>query len=271
MGTPLTIESKMLLRYLADGQWHSVADAVAAVGQKVAPGVALRFYDQRLEYRRRHANTKLQEVVLSEDRRIELGQKGVAERAVQRLKRHNIEIEGSRENRRLRLRPGAELPASVLSAAPGGLRAGESEVEVSEGDLEEDGLSEPDVEGKNDTMFETAEDLGEVTQADVVEAPIVVACDRCGMVVDPGRLDDHEQWHAQNNEGPRQEMALFAESEVRELIRTEVQTALDEFQVGLQAWLVERFAEVERQVLLSRARALADSSYSVSPWKPSTY
>ncbi len=75
-------------------------------------------------------------------------------------------------------------------------------------------------------------------------------CDICGELI--RNRDKHAKWHADLDariDGrDRPEMALFAESEIRDLFEDVVSNALDRFQVGLVDYLSTQFAQLETQI-----------------------
>lgn len=248
MPTPWSNEAKTLFKLIGDGEWHPYHETLLRVAATIAPGRALRFYEHRLAYRRKHAHTEKTEVVLSEDERIYYGQRGLADRMIQGVKRRNLDFDGEREQRRIRLRPGVVIWApgqepQSPAEAPGVPQDTPADPEPSEAG-EPDSVSAPQAEVEAMPEF-TLEELG--------LGPMTSwhSCEECGLMVSDRRL--HEEWHqAQNVVPDREEMALFAESEIRELIRQEVGSILDEHQEGLQSWLVEQFLQLEREISRSR-------------------
>lgn len=72
-------------------------------------------------------------------------------------------------------------------------------------------------------------------------------CPDCGsLVID---LDDHRAFHARYETPPdRPEMALFAESEISDLFSGVLSKQLDDFQAGMQTWLIQQFAQLEARI-----------------------
>lgn len=77
----------------------------------------------------------------------------------------------------------------------------------------------------------------------VTAAPLM-HCAECGLwMLDQ---DKHRAWHiAVTEQKDRDDMALFSESDVRNLIEEIVAKQLDKFQVGMQGYLAAQFAQLE--------------------------
>lgn len=92
-------------------------------------------------------------------------------------------------------------------------------------------------------------------QTRAVTAPY--ACRPCGLFVTDRAA--HDEFHRTHQavadpetvtapQPPRDEAAVFSEKDVREIVAQEVGRALDRFQAGMQTWLGERFAGMERRL-----------------------
>lgn len=72
-------------------------------------------------------------------------------------------------------------------------------------------------------------------------------CDRCGAWMFHAEV--HAQWHAENDPPPAAPPVL---DQIAVVVRQEVQHVLDGYQKGMQAFLLDRFADLEIAVLRSK-------------------
>jgi hypothetical protein len=97
----------------------------------------------------------------------------------------------------------------------------------------------------------------------VTNVPVQI-CPECTMaVVD---LAEHERWHAElkaSNAG--KELALVDKEMLVTLVGDVMRQALEDFQVGMQDWIEERFAEVERQIFALRGTRTERTSWAQRP------
>lgn len=97
----------------------------------------------------------------------------------------------------------------------------------------------------------------------VTNVPVQI-CSECSMAVTD--LAAHEQWHAELKAEPGgKEFALVDREAMVTLVGDVTRQVLDEFQVGLQDWFEERFAELERQIFALRGTRLDRSSWTQKP------
>lgn len=273
MGTPLTEESKALLRLLSDGQERRLDWILARVAESIAPGRALRKYEERsTNYHAKYGERKSAE--LSDDEKIASGGKYLAKRSVRSLRANYLVITDTATGPVVKLRPGVEIPSfpklereeeasaeaersgfvekpliateAISEVSNGAQRGSESDIEAVE-ESRMDGDPEW-IEG-GDTLDPAAEPVLES-----VLGPRL--CDLCGMFV--GNEEQHAEFHERYPGFDRgvpasrpttvPACAFFSEGQVRAIVAAEVGQALDEFQRGMQKWLVHRFAAVESLV-----------------------
>jgi hypothetical protein len=283
MATPPNDDTKMLMKLLADGQWHDYEDIRDRVAQAVPPGRALRKYQERIESARRQKNNPDYDTDASEDARIYYGARACAQTVITSWKDRGIEYSGTRANRKIRVRPGfrtwgvevapptPEVPevqnapemapaeaeeADLEPVSPQGYDPTEVEVGVPEIDFS---ISPPPVAVGPPKLSVPKPGPPPVPSPPVREA---VECEECSQLV--GNIKNHRRWHRREREAReatppvREEMALFAESEIRSLVQGIVKEELDKFQVGMQAWLANQFVQVEA--------AIRTAQHPVSSW-----
>lgn len=91
-------------------------------------------------------------------------------------------------------------------------------------------------------------------------------CELCGLTV--GNWTLHDQWHREQNKGDTPgEMALLNESQLRDLLSSVVVDALDQFQVGLEGYMNQQFAQLESMFAASLRTSMrwADPSRPKAP------
>jgi len=101
-------ESQILLRLLEDGQWHPRSEIHEKLKAAVAPGKALRRYEQ-IERGRIEQYGPRKGPPLTEDEKIDSGRRSIASDAINSMKKRYIEVVDTEEGRMLRRRP-APLP-----------------------------------------------------------------------------------------------------------------------------------------------------------------
>lgn len=275
--TPFSTEVRTLFRLLedADGnrRWHDFREIKERLATTVAPGKALRRYEERLSKRRERGGHAPMVNDVSEDEKVLYGQRLIADNVIQAIKRRWLDVEhngGGYGHKMIRLKPEVKIPASnPTTNLPGG-----AEEPWDDGDGEA-GTEEPDdsLEPAEDALEPAEDALGEPPpvyatgpppmtrrQRHAARQPFV--CRECGvMVPDPAQ---HEEFHAQfvrrdalAEAGPPEptppashDVALFSESQVRRIIAEEVGLQLDAFQSGFQNWLVEFMSDPEHTCLL---------------------
>jgi hypothetical protein len=105
LGTPLSNESRALLRMLSDGGWYPVADIKRDLAAQVPPGRALRNYESREASRVSRRGPRATEG-LSDDDKIHHGRVGMANQAFYSMSKRHIEFRDDLEQGRLvRIRP----------------------------------------------------------------------------------------------------------------------------------------------------------------------
>ncbi len=215
MSTPFSTEVRTLFRLLEDRQWHDFRDIKERLANTVAPGKALRRYEDRLATRRERGGHAAMPSEPSEDEKIMFGQRLVADNTMQGLKRRWLDIDhegGGFGRKAIRLKPGVEIqPSSPMPSAP-----------LSH--AEEDELDEVFPEPQQRAL-------------DVLSGP--------AEVFEPDDADDDDDEPADTSE-----MALFSEVEVRKIVAQEVGQQLDAFQRGMQEWLTEWFGDRDHKCLL---------------------
>lgn len=225
MGAPLTDESKRLLKLLEDGEWHSLPTIKAALAVTIAPGKALRKYQEKADqYHNKVAPRVGPE--LSDEQKIASGQKQIAYITIRSMKRNFCEIRdvpGGPPEIRLRPEILAEhrqqmAPQPSIEQTPGEQDPKPCEPALPSEPSDSDGSPRPSSS----------------------EGP--TACEVCGLYV--ANLVQHEDFH-KAWPGPPVACAFFSEDQVRLLVQQEVEHALDAFQRGMQSWLINRFAALE--------------------------
>lgn len=102
---------------------------------------------------------------------------------------------------------------------------------------------------KPDEMVQMHPEAAEETASPSVSIYEVETCRDCGMgIVD---MPVHEDWHEQLRRVTATSGSAFIDPEsLRTLVEDVMRQALTRFQVNMQDWLQEQFAEVERQIRL---------------------
>lgn len=108
MPTPPSDETKQLFKLLAGGGWQLYEDIRDRLALTIAPGRALRRYEQNLEYKRRYRSEENYDTSLNEDDRIFYGQRMLAQGTITSWKGKGIDFtgDGRDEPKRIRLKPG---------------------------------------------------------------------------------------------------------------------------------------------------------------------
>lgn len=227
MGAPLTDESKRLLRMLEDGQWHPLAAIKHKLGETVPPGKALREYDKKAaQYHEKIAPRVGPE--LSDEKKIASGQRQIAYITIRSMKRNFVEIRDVPGGPpQIRLRP--EILAEYRRDEQQETTTGEQTVQ------------QPQEEPDSPKSVESGPSEHGDSPPPLTVADGPRACDSCGLYV--ANHVQHEEFH--NTLDTPVACAFFSESQVRSLIRAEVEQSLDAFQRGMQNWLIHRFAALE--------------------------
>jgi len=110
----LSLEAQQLLKLLEDGQWHpydEIRDRMSAV---IAPGKAIRFFEQRAA-QRPPTRSGRQVTPISEAAKILSGQRGLATHTICSLKRRQLETTGDGITKLIRIRPDILLLRQIKS------------------------------------------------------------------------------------------------------------------------------------------------------------
>lgn len=238
MPSPMSIESRSLLRLLEDGQWHDLEDIQSRLAATIAPGKALRRYEERVALRAvKEGPRKAPE--LSDEEKIYSGQRVLASVAINSMKKRYVEIAETDAGRRIRRRPGVDV-----SLPP--------KLDTGDGDPPE--LMAPEAfDGVIRSLDEVpaaavAEDAAPDSPSTLETDPPDGSCPICGLYV--VNHAQHEEFHATRGgagspEDAATAVAFFSEVQVRAIVADEVDKALDGFQKGMQTWLIHRFAALE--------------------------
>lgn len=91
MGAPMSIESKTLLKFLDDGEWHPLAEIHERLCAAVPPGKALRRYEQH-EGKRVTKFGPRKGPELSDEQKIASGQRQIATDVIHSLAKRYVEV-----------------------------------------------------------------------------------------------------------------------------------------------------------------------------------
>lgn len=217
MPTPLSDEAVNLLRILADGRTWTYDDLVSALAPLIAPGKAIRRYRAGESYRATQVGPRIK-AELSDARQIQSGQRTIAREIIRNaLRRHVDEIQ-TPDGIMLRLKEGVVPPDTrpFLSGPPA-----------------------------QKSVTEPADDPEPEAAPTIADKPMPI-CRQCGLYI--ANLEQHEDFHANAGQPPPlperddgHPVAFFSAAEVADIVRAEVNDALDNFQRGMQGWLVEQF------------------------------
>lgn len=234
MPSPMSIESRSLLRLLDDGQWHDLEEIHVKLAATVAPGKALRRYEDRAALRAAKEGPR-RSPELSDEEKIQSGQRILASVAINSMKKRYVEFMETDEGRKIRRRPGVDITLPPRLDAADGDPPSMPE-EAFDGIVQSlDAATEPSV-GSSPTTGEPS------VSPD--------ACPSCGLYV--VNRAQHAEFHSLHDGEPEEAappaVAFFSEAQVREIVRDEVSRVLDEFQQGMQNWLIHRFAALETMI-----------------------
>lgn len=267
--TPFSTEVRTLFRLLedpsGDRRWHDFRDIKERLANTVAPGKALRRYEERLAKRRERGGHAPMVNEVSEDEKILFGQRLIADNVIQAIKRKWLDVEhngGGFGHKMVRLKPDVKVPPShPTTTLPGGSEEPWDDGEGDEVPEEPDEADEPaeDVLAGPRTAYATEPPPLTVRQRQAATQPY--SCRECGVLVPEPAV--HEEFHAQfvrrdaiaeavpePTPPVNRDVALFSEAEVRGIIASEVGLQLDAFQSGFQTWLTEFMSDPEHTCLL---------------------
>lgn len=103
MSVPLSIEAQTLLRLLDDYEWHSYWDIHARLAASIAPGKALRRYESQEQSRSRKTGQRVRPE-MSDEEKINAGQRGTATHTIHSMRRRYVEVADSAQDRMIRRR-----------------------------------------------------------------------------------------------------------------------------------------------------------------------
>lgn len=214
-GSPLSAEARALLRLLEDGGWHSYEAVAEQLSAVIAPGKALRRYEERRQRRARDYKSGRKMIELPEEEKIASGRRLVGNSTFNSMKNKMIDVEWRNGVRMVRRRPENDSESvGELSGEPGAMPAGQS----------------PD--GGPDT----GDDVFPVwVWNNPDQGPEPLMCGICGGGV--ADLVRHEAFHRSES---------TAET-IRFALREEIESALDMFQIGMQEFILTALAERDRQ------------------------
>src|SRR4051812_13355301 len=92
MATPWSAEVRSLFKVLGDGEWHDMKAVTAALAATIAPGKALRRYENYTQKRRDRVGALPAVREPTEDEKIELGRRRLANQAINSVKRKYLVI-----------------------------------------------------------------------------------------------------------------------------------------------------------------------------------
>lgn len=231
MAAHLNEESRRLLRLLDDGQWHQLDDIRAKLADSIAPGRALRKYDERSANWRLHNGERVGRE-LSDLDKIASGQRTMARIAIKSLSRKWLEV----QDNLIRLRPGLDLTDLLPPRF----------------DQADTARTPP---GAEPTTEPTTEPTGQPAPTAAPASESMEACASCGLLV--ANVGQHEEFHRLHSElaadpadqdPPEEVAAFFTEAQIRAIVRDEFEQSLDAFQRGMQTWFIHRFAALESMV-----------------------
>lgn len=284
MGTPPNDDSKTLFRILADGEWHNYAQVRDALGRTVAPGRALRKYQEGIDFQRRYRNDPNYDTSHDDGVRIRLGQRKCAQVAISSWRRNDaIESRGENLQKEIRVKPGfraygipgfepqavmqdpvvepggsTEVPPDDSVASEGAADGGDELVEpgepvaIAQRDPEEVRAFVRDPQNSGHWMAversESSQNPFEPHRALPYEAPRTTpswdpVCPVCGLAVsDQGR---HDAWHGRLDRVLEpQESFVLTRSQVADVVADVMRQELDQFQRGMQSWLMQQFLQL---------------------------
>ena len=212
-GTPLSVEAQTLLRLVADGQWHPYEEIAQQVMATVAPGKALRRYEDRRAKRMAREPFRRRMAELSDQEKISSGRRLVSNRAFNSMKTRFIDVEWRGGERMVRRRP-----QSVQETAPV-LTDPQVPAEPSEP------VQEPVTGVVEESAAESA--MGFLARPEI--------CTVCGSWII--NIPLHQEFHQRETQA--------AIEQLRELVRAEVDEGLDSFQRGFQDFLMTALANLE--------------------------
>lgn len=222
MPAPLSIEAQALLKLLDDGEWHDLEFIKVKLAERIAPGKALRRYNERVANRQNREGPRKTEL-MPESEQIASGQRVLAGVAINSMKKKYVEVRDRPGGQEIRVRPDAPHRLNRSPAPP---------------------ESAEDPAPAQTAASAHAPTPAPASGAGLARAPIV--CETCGLWV--VNRDQHDEWHELQGP-PAQAPAPGVDADMlRTVIREEVNDILDDFGRGMADWLLERFAALEAVV-----------------------
>lgn len=269
MSVPLSVEAQQLLKLLDDGDWHRVPVVVDRLASQIAPGKALRRYDSR-EKTRQEKEGPRRGPELSDSDKIASGQRTLANVAFNSMKKNYLDVELREGERWVRKRPIEAEPGPPPVAMPTWGRNGPATVAPPEptpvGDEQTADLLETEaarIAGQEMRHGEHAADFVNGIEyaagfARKHGTPAGPPPDVAFMSETQLRQIVREELQAALAQMSMQiEVTDGEKAAVRRVIRAEMNASLDEFQRGLQEFLTDRLATVEDVARTAALRALA--------------
>lgn len=239
MATPVTDETRTLIKLLQSGEWMPYSKIYESLAATVPPGKAVRRYRSRVAQRELHEGPR-RTPELPEDQQIASGQRTLANVTINSAKKRFVEIDIIDGEKRIRLRPGVEPPTTAARS-----------IHDREPETKEDHNGQLSL--LNDPPTSNEPHAPAEPPATLEPYP----CDRCGLYV--ANTTQHEEFHATNDRPPKTRVndedyaAFFTARQVAAIVRTEIRTCvedeLDAFQRGLERYLNDRFGYVDHQLV----------------------
>lgn len=264
MAAPLTDESKRLLRMLEDDQWHPLDDIRAKLAETVAPGRALRKYEERASNWHKHNGARVGPE-LTDEEKIRSGQRTLARMAIHSMKKRYVQIMDTPQGAQIRLRPMAdlgELPPRLEQGDEGGPADDPDDADMFEEQIQQElAADQPLIATQAISEDSETQQQGSDVEPEAPQPSAPPGDKGCGPYI--ADVAQHEEFHRLHPdvpfeaaadrarkaaEGAPVACAFFSEDQVRAIVRAEVEQALDSFQRGMQTWLIHRFAAIEAMV-----------------------
>jgi len=239
MAAAMSGEAAQLLRLLEDGQWQALDEIRRRLGAAVAPGKALRRYEQNEANRALHHGPRVGPE-LSDDEKIASGRRAIATDVIHSLKKRYVEVQDSPDGcDGMMVRRRAEVVPMVNPRRKVAVQTAEQAAE----------------QATEQTAEQTAEEMLPA-QLPPPESPAPAS--DSGAAGEPAALDlagnpavaffDAEQVRGLIAEAVQQAVDRAVPHAVGFALGPLIDDALNAFQRGMQHWLIGRFAELERQI-----------------------
>lgn len=279
MATPPSDDTRILFKLISDGEWHEYSVVRDRLAMTVAPGRALRKYQERVDYARKYKQDPSYDTSATEDERIELGRRACAQITITSWKGRALQTQGEGPQKMIRLKPGFKTWGVEFGGGSPDPRPEDSEPSTVSGNTRNEasdfdgGLPDPDNPGirRLEPVYEipsgelVAEPGRSMTAVEILErldgsgdGPLADILDPRPDPGEPSQsvtVDGH--WNvAAGAHGPtphmatstRPDTALLSESEIRHVVGELIETALDKFQAGMQEYMESRFEQVNAHI-----------------------